>query len=418
MPPSVDSGPVGEIRSRLEELATSIEQLPTLANPPDTTLSILGEARTEAYWEALLEYFLDPEAPHGFDTDVLEAFLTAVSEKSECSLTPRAYQLSEAQIASQVGADDGVPDILLWVADEWFCCIELKAHSGESDDQTIRYANSTTLGPLHVPDFSKMNRHYIYLAPSSKPDPASEDFAKLDWESVIPFISDMLSTGRGRYPSKSRAQLADFIDTLEDELAMTDYKKYEREKVELAIEYGPEIQEVKSALQDFVGQELNSWQEDFLASAPDNWDADLGGRVYPRLFHQNWLFDNTGHIDTTEEANLILNYVSKIDEESLLNGNLSIEFKRRSSYDDRLEEKAYDRLYSEEIQSQLRSLADDHNLTLFDRQDSVQVFETPVPLDIGRGETIGGQFAQRVRELQPVNEVINYALSDIDWQST
>ena len=415
MPPDVDSVPAEEIRGRLEELATSIDKIPTLANSPETTLSILGKTRTEAYWEALLEYFLDPEAPHGFDTDVLEAFLTAVSEESKSSLAPRAYQLSEIQIASQVGADDGVPDILVWIADEWFCCIELKSHSKESDDQTIRYASSTSLGPLHVSDFSKTNRHYIYLAPASTSVPTSEDFVKLDWEDVVPYFGDVLSTGRGRYPSKSQAQLFDFVDTLEDELEMTDYKEYERDKVELAIEYGPEIQMVISALQDFVEQERNSWQEDFLASAPEGWDTDLGGQIHPRLFHQSWLFDETGRVDTEEEADLVLNYVSKINEENLLNRNLTVEFKRRSDSDKKLEEKVYDKLYAEETQTQLRNLAEEHNITLADRTDGVHIFQTPVPLDIDNGDTIGGRFAERIREIQPVNEVINQALLDIDW---
>lgn len=89
MPPDTGQSSLVEIRGRLEELAASIDQLPALATLPDTTLSILGEARTETYWEALLEYFLNPKAPYGFDTDVLEAFLTAVSENSDSSLIPQ-----------------------------------------------------------------------------------------------------------------------------------------------------------------------------------------------------------------------------------------------------------------------------------------------------------------------------------------
>ena len=408
--------PADQLRNRLAALSASVDQLPDLANPPETTLSILGEARTEAHWEAFFTYFLDTDAPHGFGTDLLEAFLTALSRHSTSTLDPPAYQLPEIRIESQIGADDGVPDILLWVPNEWFCCIELKAHSGESDDQTVRYADSAKLGSLTVGDFAEENRHYVYLAPESKPDPASEEFARLAWQDVVPSFTEILSTSRGRYPEKSRAQFADFVDTLQDELAMTEYSKYEREKVALAIEYGPEIDTVQSALQSFVEEELTNWEADFASVAPDGWDTELGGQIYPRMIHDQWRFDHSGPVATDEAAEMALIYESQINEESLLNRDLTISFQRRTGSDETLEQLVYDALYASDIQAEFRQLAAEHDLTLFDRRDGVTVFETPVSLDIGRGDTIGEQFAARIRELEPVTSVVHEAIADIEWE--
>jgi hypothetical protein len=401
-----------DLETLLQSLTNAIDRLPTLEEPPLTTLAILGETRTEAYWEALLEYHLDPKAPHGFGTDVLEAFFSVLRSDTQSTLYPQIHNLSAVQVASQVGTHDGVPDLLLWVPDEWFCCIELKAHSGESDDQTIRYADSKTLGPLTVTDYPESARHYLYLAPAATAPPASERFVEMNWEAILPSFRELLATDRGQYPAKSRAQFADYIDTLEDELNMTEYEEYEREKVALAIEHGDAITTAQSAVEEYLNKERNVWQEDFKQTAPPGWSSDQTGEKYPRLLNSDWYLSESGRVETAEEAELVLGYVSKVDAQTLLNQNLTIGLKRFSGANDRLEQRVERCLYSEETQAELAELQDEHELRLFDRE-KVQIFEVPISINLRSAETLGGQFATSIRDLEPVHDLIDRTLSDV-----
>ena len=406
---------VSDIRGRLETLATSIDMLPTMETPPDTMLTILGEARSEAHWEALLAYFLTPDEPHGFDTDVLEAFLEVIAEQSPTPAPHRAYHLSEARVTTQIGADEGVFDLLIRVPGEWFYCIELKVHSGETTDQTIRYAESTHLGPVTVSDFPESRRNYVYLAPATKAPPKSDTFINVDWESALPAFKSVVSTGRGRYPTKSQALFTDFINTIEDELGMTEYEQYEREKVALALEYRSEIHAVKTALDEFVEHELDSWQDDFHAAATDDWQSDVGGNIYAKVYRPDWVRDASGQVVPLDAADFVLNYDVKIASNRFMENQFRMDLQRRSSYsDDKLTDEIYGAIYAEAVQSKLRRLANDHdlNLNLIEEPSGVKLLQAPLSIDVNRGETIGGQFAERVQELQPVNEIITDAISD------
>lgn len=74
----------------------------------------------------------------------------------------------------------------------------------------------------------------------------------------------------------------------------------------------------------------------------------------------------------------------------LPNQYTSMEFKRRGSSTEMLTDRIYDEIYTDAVQSQLRSLSDDHDIDLVDRADGVHLFKTPISLDVSRGETIGG----------------------------
>ena len=95
----------------IEELLANVDR------PPATTLDILGEAKRERFWEQLLAYFLDPNNPHGFNGDVLAAFMHALAEHAGTSLPPLRHQLGQVDVQSQVPTGDGPFDILLWNED-------------------------------------------------------------------------------------------------------------------------------------------------------------------------------------------------------------------------------------------------------------------------------------------------------------
>lgn len=402
-----DGDPIESIRAQLEQLRTAVRGIPTPPPTPEPTLSILGAARSETSWEAFLAYFLDPSAPHGMDTDVLEAFLRAVSATTDSRLAPRSHRLSAVAVESQVAADDGVPDLLLWVPDEWFCCIELKSHSGESEEQTLRYAASEGLGPLAVADFDPADRHYVYLAPAASPAPASDDFAVLDWEAVVEAVRTVLGDHRGRYPVRSSAQLADFLDTVDDELNMTDQERYRREKAQLAVDHSDAIDAVLGALEAVVDDERSSWQDDFADVADASWNTALAGQKYARAYRDEWVLGADA-----DDGTPALVYELQIDADALRGEAVQIELKRNSG--SAAPDRVADALYAESVQADLASLAPRHDVRIRGRSDRVHTLEADVSVDLAAGDTVGGRFATRIAELAPINGVLDGVVADLD----
>jgi hypothetical protein len=397
------------LRNQLEQLSGAVQQIPTPPSSPESVLSILGEARSETSWEALLTYFLDPVAPNGMGTDILAAFFDTISATTQSNLSPRTHQLSEVEVETQITADDGVPDLLLWVPDEWFCCVELKSHSGESNDQTLRYATSDSLGPLTVGDFDPTDRYYLYLAPAATPPPASDAFATLDWETVVNQMRMVLNENRGRYPVKSSAQLADFLDTIDDELNMTEQERYQREKAQLVIDHSDALQEVLAALDDVVAAELAAWQNDFADVADSSWNTTLAGNKYARAYRDEWVRQLNA---STADQTPVVVYELQIDSDALRSGAPQIELKRTSDTAD--PQRVYDALYEESIQDELKSLAPRHDVRIRGHSDKVHTLETNVDIDLAGGDTIGGRFATRVDELGPINRVIDRLIAGLD----
>lgn len=397
------------LRVEFKQLSGAVQRIPTPPSSPKSVLSILGMARSETSWEALLEYFLNPAAPNGMGTDMLAAFFGAMSTTTQSDLSPRTHHLSAVEIETQIPADDGVPDLLLWVPDEWFCCIELKSHSGESKGQTLRYATSESLGPLTVGNFDSTDRYYIYLAPAATPSPASDVFVSLDWEAVVDQMRTKLNGNRGRYPVKSSAQLADFLDTIEDELNMTDQERYQREKAQLAIDHSDALKEVLTALDDVVAAELTAWQDDFADVADPSWNTTLAGNKYARAYRDEWVRPATA---SAEDQIPAVVYELQIDSDALRSGAPQIELKRTS--DTANPQAVYDALYTDAIQDELQSLAPRHDVRIQGHSDKVHTLETNVDIDLAAGDTIGGRFAERIDSLGPINRVIDQLVADLD----
>lgn len=210
-----------EIRE-IEEHLSEIEEIPI------TTLEILGKAGTEGYWETFLLYFIDATNPHGFGTDVLEGVINAICSCPKTTLERPEGSLENVEVYSQVTTDTGPVDIVLWERDEWFICIELKIHSPESDAQTVRYADSTTLGEIPLGKAVEYGE-YVYLAAGSAPDSQASEFIDIPWSHIVKHLEAVLFEGQGRYPAKSSAQLADYLDTIKRELDMGDLSQISEE---------------------------------------------------------------------------------------------------------------------------------------------------------------------------------------------
>lgn len=92
--------------------------------------------------------------------------------------------------------------------------------------------------------------HYVYLAPDGAPAPNAEQFVSISWEWVASQLQTFLTTSYGEYPTRTVAQLNDFIDTIRSELTMTEYQSNQQEKMELYVRHYDDIHEIMDAFDD------------------------------------------------------------------------------------------------------------------------------------------------------------------------
>lgn len=274
------------IAAELEEME---RRLSAVESVPATTLEILGQASHEPSWEAMLVYFLDKDKPHGFDTTVLRAFLRAAASNEETALSEYGDDLEEIQVRSQVPTGTGPVDILLVLEKQWFVCIEMKVGAAETGDQTIRYADANVLGDVIVDDYGE-SRDYIYLASGSAQSPKSTEFVELSWRAVVDELETVLDTGHGRYPAKSTAQLADFIDTIKRELNMDEFDSISEETA-LYAEYSSTINRVVEQFEkdrDRILAAIVSGFFDRSVCNRDEWMVNQRPSTYVNLSKPGW----------------------------------------------------------------------------------------------------------------------------------
>lgn len=247
----------------------------------------MGQSRVEQRWEELLVYFLDSSNPHGFDTDVLRAFLRALHSHGNTSMSGSLRNLGNVEVSSQVSTGNGILDILLRQPDEWFVCIELKVDSPETNAQTDRYAEATRIGDIDTRQHSGTDE-YVYIAPKEAPVSVAETFVDISWEHVVAELETVLSDGFGKYPSKSSAQLADFIDTIQLELNMGDINQISEETV-LYTEYAETINRVQEAFERDKERLYNSIEEAFFAEfGHEEWASNTRPNTYIQLYKPEW----------------------------------------------------------------------------------------------------------------------------------
>lgn len=238
------------IKTRLAEFNTRINQLPETREPPPTTLQLLGRSRREEDWQQLLFYFLSPARAHGLNTDLLEQMLSALSERDDLDYTFSRLTLNDIEIETEVMTSNGRrPDAVIWADEEWFLCFELKVGASEGTSQTLDYVAADAFTSIDVTKSEMVGEHYVYLAPTDASPPEAEEFIHISWEWIKSQLKTFLETSYSRYPARTTAQMQDFIDTIEQELHMTDYQRNQQEKAELYFEYYDEISEAKDAFE-------------------------------------------------------------------------------------------------------------------------------------------------------------------------
>ena len=396
---------ISRLTAQLSALQTHVESIPQVEQPPLNSMEILGNSRSEEAWEAMLVYFLNSDRPHGLGTAVLSAFLEAIEAHPETAFVLRRYDLSRVEISSQVSAEDGVPDVLLWVEDEWFICLELKVRAAETDEQTVRYSLSSRLGGLDVDDYSEADRHYVYLAPGSSRDATADRFIDVSWEHVIPHLRQVLVDAQGRYPVRSQAQLAEFIDTIRSELGMTEYTEHNRDRALLHIKYSDAINAVSEAFDEMVDAERDAWQDDFDAVMDQDdrrWISQLSGRKYAQAFLPEWVyFEGESRLpETKRDGTMSVIYGCELDRASFERGELRLGFKSVKHDDDALRDHV-----DRHLTTRIDAVASEFAVTMLP-DNRQEIFEYSVPFDLEAGHSAGRQFAKGILELEELNGLL------------
>lgn len=277
---------VSELERQLMDIKRRIDEI---ERPPATTLDIIDSETEERCWEALLVYFLNTNNPHGFGTDVLKAFLRSIATHEDTTLSGPFQDLDQVNILSQAHTGAGPVDILLWVEDEWYVCIEMKIGSPETGEQTVRYAEATKLGDIHTSQHDGVSE-YVYLAPADAPPPTSSEFVEIAWKHVVEHLSDVIVHGYGQYPSKSTAQLGDYLDTIRRELNMGELNTISEETV-LYIEYAGLFQRVIEQYEADRDKLYRALRESFFSESKcthDEWTVTNRSDRYIKFYKPEW----------------------------------------------------------------------------------------------------------------------------------
>lgn len=246
------------IEQQLAELSHRLDALPEAEEPPPTTLQILNRSHQEQDWQRLFVHFVTPSDAHGLNHAVLEHLLEALADRADLDYSYSRFDLDSVQVAQEVVTEQGRPDVVMW-AEEWFICFELKIDSSEGDDQTERYVDVDSFDSIGLDKSEVAGHHYVYLAPQSAPDPNADEFVAISWKWLAAELQTFLAESYGEYPSRTTAQLTDFIDTIRSELTMTEYQENKQEKMELYVDHYDEIQEVQEAFEDGWAEFSQEW---------------------------------------------------------------------------------------------------------------------------------------------------------------
>jgi hypothetical protein len=347
-----------EVRDSLTKMRQRFESLPETKEPPSTTLQVLGRSRRESFWQRFLVYFLNPQGSHRLDEDVLERFLTAISNRPDTNFSFSRLHLQEVRIEEEVSTGKGRPDAVIWSGDEWFICIEIKVNSSEGKDQTERYVSVDSFESIDLDksETPEDRQHYIYIAPEDAPQPEADEFTLISWEFVASELRSFIADSYGEYPSRTVAQMNDFIDTVRSELIMTEYQENQREKIALAIEHYEPMKEVLEELENHVEDLQQEWPDWFVNQSPEGWDDGWrtlpSDNTYMNIIRDEWAIGYSEGMNV-KEADLCAYWQFRVADEYV--GLKQVDYSLSlTGVNDELLSSFRDSFYSEGIQEELR----------------------------------------------------------------
>lgn len=294
------SSPI-DLEDRLDEFAAEMSPLLTdrsERDQPPSTPELINQTRSEGLWQSYLAYLIDPEESHRFDALFLDAFLQACEREGAFDTDEFHPDRSRIQIRTEIDADTGIPDLLVYHPDRWFLLLELKVDASEGERQTERYASATSLGPITVSSYPTHSRYYAYLSPTIPRD-IHDEFVGVRWSTVATEIVEAyqpITPSTHRVRNLSHAD--DFITLLET--TMTDVRDEIRQRAQLYFEYREEIETADQAVEEFVENVLqHEWTSilDDDQRGPSFWDDSwfirASGKTYAQVARQSWEFTDS-----------------------------------------------------------------------------------------------------------------------------
>ena len=218
---------IEHLREQLNSLESAINRIPSPAPTPKTTLQIQGEASSEDAWQNYLSYFIDPSSPHGLGSDALNLFLQSLSEWTE-GIIPDHAPDDITVVTEQQTESGNQPDLIIHDSERFFICCELKLYSSEGENQTLRYANDESIGQHSKANFPEQGHHYVYLKRRGHPNATADEFFNITWEQVKEWLTPLVLDDRGRYPTRTTAQLSDFLYTIQQDMTEDKHIRTER----------------------------------------------------------------------------------------------------------------------------------------------------------------------------------------------
>jgi regulator of replication initiation timing len=285
---------VDDLGGQLQRFSSALERIPSPPTLPHTTLQILGEARAESAWQDYLAYFLDPTAPHGLGTDALNRFLQGLHQCMRGNIPDHAT--TDVIVETEKTSDSGSRvDLIIRDENRFFICCELKLYSTEGQNQTNRYVEDDQIGTVTKDSFPEQGHHYVYIRPEENERAGADEFVNLSWREVQDWLRPLLRQGRGRYPTRTTAQLSDFLDTIQHAMTEDEHLQIERKKMQLYFTHQEAIREARNGLEAIHEYESENWRRRFVEDyLPDTWSEDwhCNSNIYGQFYHSDWRQDD------------------------------------------------------------------------------------------------------------------------------
>lgn len=342
---SVRETVLANLEERLGDFSSKVGRIPSPTPPPRTTLQIQGDAATERAWQNYLAYFLDPTGDHGLQADALNQFLGGLTNHVDGDLPDRIpdHISEDVEVFNERRSDAGnQPDLVIWKAGWSFVCCELKLYSPEKENQTRNYARDDQVGHKPKEDVPEQGHHYVYIKRPGDSQAKSGQFANVTWKQVMKWLTPLVTEGRGRYPSRTTAQLSDFLDTIRQDMTDDLHLETKREKMKLYFEHLDAIEEARDGLETVYEHAKENWKRYFLdGHLPDTWseewkcNPDENGQFY----HSEWRREDELKLP---DGKVEMHFVHLIrNEESFKEGKLTVELRwsgNRNDYKNRFKE--------------------------------------------------------------------------------
>lgn len=416
---SVEEKAVKRVREQLGELKTAIDKIPSPEPPPQTTLQIQNLADAEGAWQNYLQYFLNPDANHGLGIDALIQFLRGLNTATAEEFPTRVSDdvVVEAEVSSP---NDNRPDIVIQEPGEFFVCCELKLYSSEGQNQTQRYFEDNYIGTTQKRQFPEHGHHYVYIRRPSHPSAKAPEFVSVTWKQVQEWLKPLILNNQGRYPTRTTAQLTDFLDTIQQDMTEDEYMETAQEKMKLYFAHEDAIREAEQALDTVYDYEVSNWRRRFVKHyLPENWGPNwhTNSNRYGQIYHTKWRQDGELAISDADVEMHLVHLIRNKD--SFEDGHLTMQL--RWPGESRYRERFKELFVSERFEERLESRLAEHNIekTADYSYSNPRFIEKIYPvakseLPESYYETLQQAAREHIEVAPVINEILDTAIEEVE----